>query len=80
MKKKFAQTKNLPDIFDLSVDYFYARMGKEFVAGVHYFIPPTTSKTKKAVLWDLEALENWLRGYENSKADPEVFELLDRIS
>lgn len=74
--KKYIQTKNLPNIFDLSTDFFCQRMGKELIEKVHYFIPPNSSKTKKAVLWDLEALDNWLRGNENS--DTEVLELLNR--
>ncbi len=73
--KKYAQTKNLCEIFDLSVDYFQKRMDNDFVKGVHYFIPPTTSKTKKAVLWDIEALENWLRG---NQVDSELENLLGR--
>ncbi|MDO8453185.1 MAG: hypothetical protein Q7S59_01285 [Sulfurimonas sp.] len=73
--KKYAQTKNLLDIFDLSVDYFQKRMDNDFIKGIHYFIPPTTSKTKKAVLWDIEALENWLRG---NQVDSELENLLGR--
>ncbi len=73
--KKYAQTKNLLEIFDLSVDYFQKRMDNDFIKGVHYFIPPTTSKTKKAVLWDIEALENWLRG---NQVDSELENLLGR--
>ncbi|WP_304543219.1 hypothetical protein [Sulfurimonas microaerophilic] len=64
--KKYLQTKNLPEIFDLSIDYFQQRMHTEFIKGIHFFIPPTNSKTKKAVLWDIEALENWLKGYEQN--------------
>ncbi len=73
--KKYAQTKNLLEIFDLSVDYFQKRMDNDFIKGIHYFIPPTTSKTKKAVLWDIEALENWLRG---NQVDSELENLLGR--
>ena len=73
--KKYVQTKNLCEIFDLSVDYFQKRMDKELIKGIHYFIPPTTSKTKKAVLWDIEALENWLRG---NQVDAELENLLGR--
>ena len=75
MMKKYAQTKNLCEIFDLSVDYFQKRMNNDFIKGIHYFIPPTTSKTKKAVLWDIEALENWLRG---NQVDSELENLLGR--
>lgn len=73
--KKYSQTKNLYEIFDLSVDYFQKRMDNEFTKGIHYFIPPTSSKTKKAVLWDIEALENWLRG---NQVDSELENLLGR--
>lgn len=59
--KKYVQTKNLCEIFDLSIDYFQKRMNSEFIKGIHYFIPPTDSKTKKAVLWNIEALENWIK-------------------
>lgn len=74
--KKYIQTKNLPNVFDLSTDYFSARMGKEFIQGVHFFIPPNSSKTKKAVLWSIKALEDWLRGNQNP--DSELQELLNR--
>ena len=73
--KKYIQTKNLPTIFDLSTDFFSNRMGKEFVKGIHYFIPPNSSKTKKAVLWSVEAVENWLKG---NQIDDELKALLDR--
>ncbi|WP_148153527.1 hypothetical protein [Sulfurimonas denitrificans] len=73
--KKYIQTKNLPTIFDISTDYFSQRMNKEFIEGIHYFIPPTKSKTKKVVLWSIEALENWIKNYQ---ADDEVKALLDR--
>lgn len=75
MKKKYIQTKNLPTIFDLSVDYFQKRMNTELVQGVHYFIPPSTSKTKKAVLWNIEALENWIKGHS---IDNDLNALLER--
>lgn len=73
--KKYVQTKNLHEIFDLSVDYFQKRMEYDFIKGIHYFIPPTSSKTKKAVLWDIEALENWLKG---NQVDSELENLLGR--
>jgi len=75
MEKKYIQTKNLPKIFDLSRSFFTDRMGTEFIEGVHYFIPPNSSKTKKAVLWEIEKIENWLRG---NQADEEVIKLLNR--
>lgn len=74
--KKYIQSKNLPTIYDLSIDYFISRQEKELFEGIHYFIPPTTSKTKKAVLWDIEALENWIRGCKNQ--NKELQELLNR--
>jgi len=74
--QKYIQTKNLTKVFDLSVDYFKNRMEIEFFEGVHYFIPPTTSKTKKAVLWDCEAINRWIRGECNP--DKELDELLKR--
>ena len=73
--KEYIQTKNLNDIFDLSIDYFKIRMNKEFIEGIHYFIPPTTSKTKKAVLWDLQALHDWIR---SNNVDSELENLLKR--
>lgn len=71
----FKQTKNLKEIFDLSDDYFTKRMGSEFIQGVHYVIPPSPSKTKKAILWDINALLNWMRG---NQVDQELGELLSR--
>ena len=73
--KRYIQTKNLPNVFDLSVDYFKIRMNKEFIKGIHYFIPPTSSKTKKAVLWDFEVLDNWIRA---NNVDTELENLLER--
>lgn len=71
----FKQTKNLKEIFDLSDDYFTKRMGKELIEGVHYVIPPSSSKTKKAILWDIDALINWMKGHQ---VDQELDELLSR--
>jgi hypothetical protein len=76
MMKKYLQSKNLTEVFDLSIDYFESRMEIELFEGVHYFIPPTESKTKKAVLWDIEALDAWIRGEHNP--DHELDELLKR--
>lgn len=73
--KKYIQTKNLKDIFDLSPNYFQKRMDDEFINGIHYFIPPSPSNTKRAVLWDFEALDNWIRG---NKVDNELENLLAR--
>lgn len=73
--KKFCQTKNLESIFDLSADYFQKRMKKDFLLGIHYFVPETSSKTKKAVLWDIKAVENWIRGIES---DSKLDEFLQR--
>jgi len=71
----FKQTKNLKEIFDLSDEYFTKRMGKELVEGIHYVIPPSASKTKKAILWDINALINWMKGHQ---VDQELDELLSR--
>lgn len=71
----FKQTKNLKEIFDLSDDYFTKRMGKELLEGIHYVIPPSSSKTKKAILWDISALVNWMKG---NYIDNELNELLSR--
>ena len=71
----FKQTKNLKEIFDLSDDYFTKRMGKELIEGVHYVIPPSSSRTKKAILWDIHALINWMKG---NLIDNELNELLSR--
>lgn len=71
----FKQTKNLKEIFDLSDDYFTKRMGTELIQDIHYVIPPSTSKTKKAILWDVNALINWMKG---NQVDQELGELLSR--
>lgn len=73
--QKYIQTKNLPLIFDLSCDFFKSRMGSEFIEGVHFFIPPHSSRTKKAVLWEVSKIENWLKG---NQIDAELEELLNR--
>lgn len=73
--KKYAQIQTLSEIFDLSIDYFRNRMKTEFQEGVHYFRPPTNSKTKKAVLWDVGEIEKWIRQDYN---DSELVSLLER--
>ncbi len=78
MIKKYVQQHNLPSIFDLSVDFFKDRIGTEFFVGVHCFIPPTTSKTKKAILWDIEAVDNWIRGSQVVAQNDELNSLLNR--
>jgi hypothetical protein len=50
-------------------------MGTEFIQGIHYVIPPSPSRTKKAILWDIEALINWMKG---NRIDSELDELLSR--
>jgi len=45
------------------------------VEGIHYVIPPSASKTKKAILWDINALINWMKGHQ---VDQELDELLSR--
>jgi hypothetical protein len=80
--QKYVQLHNLPHIFDLSSDFFRKKMGTEFVEGVHYFIPPGSSKTKKAVLWDITQLEIWLKGgnsHQAQKQNNEALQLLKRI-
>lgn len=74
--KKYIQEKNLPSIFDLSKDFFISRKNKDFIQGIHFFIPPGSSKTKKAILWDIQAIEDWLKGNQNP--DLELQELLNR--
>ena len=61
--QKYVQEKNLPLIFDLSVDYFRDRKKQGiFLKDVHYIVPPSTSRTKKPVLWIVPAVEEWLWG------------------
>ena len=73
--KKYVQTKNLPLVFDLSPDFFDSRKGKVFFQNIHFFVPPERYKTKHAVLWSVEAIENWLRG---NQVDQELEALLAR--
>ncbi|MDX1808923.1 MAG: hypothetical protein R3331_05250 [Sulfurospirillaceae bacterium] len=75
MEKKYIQEKNLPLVFDLSVDFFRKRKEIDFFKGIHYFPAPSSSATKKAVIWNIEATENWFIGNE---VEPEVLELLNR--
>ena len=76
--KKYVQQKNLKEVFDLSVDFFTDRLGTELFIGVHCFIPPNSSKTKKAVLWDIQAVENWIRGSQVAAQNDELNSLLNR--
>jgi len=72
---KYVQLSRLIQIFDLSTDYFKQRMGKDFIEGVHYVIPPNNSKTKRAILWNIEKVENWIC---HKEIDDELDELLKR--
>jgi len=74
--KKYVQEKNLQQFFDISIDFFRNRKNKDFFEGIHYFIPPNSSKTKKVVLWHIQRVENWLTG--NKEADDEVLSLINR--
>lgn len=66
--KRYAKLKTLCEIFDLSEDWFKRRMATEahpnnpFVEGIFFFVPPSESSTKKAVLWDVEVMEAYIRG------------------
>jgi len=73
--QKYVQSKNLNMIFDLSTDFFQKRINIEFFEGIHFLIPPNSSKTKKVVLWDIDALDNWFRG---NKVNDELQKLLKR--
>jgi hypothetical protein len=76
--KKYVQQKNLKQVFDLSSDFFTSRLDSEFFLGVHYFIPPNSSRTKKAILWDVEAVDNWIRGHQATDPNDELTSLLNR--
>lgn len=76
--KKYVQQHNLPAVFDLSVDFFKDRIGTEFHYGVHCFIPPSSSRTKKAVLWDIQAVDDWIRGHQTAQNNDELNSLLNR--
>lgn len=90
MSKKLAQRATLSEMFDLSEDYFKNRMcyrgqksdpfKKPFVEGIFFFIPPTQSVTKKAVLWDVAMVESYLRNeyIPTVEVDDELAELLSR--
>jgi len=69
MQKKYAQIQTLSEIFDVSEEYFRKRMHREFQQGVHFFIPPSTSRTKKIVLWDISAIEKWLKEKDTNAAN-----------
>lgn len=75
--KKYIQHKDLRKIFDISPDYFKARMYKELIEGIHFIIPPTNSRTKKIILWNIEELDKWLRSNKSSNKD-EIDALLKR--
>jgi hypothetical protein len=60
-----------------SPNYFKSRIGKYFFGGIHFIIPPTTSSTKKIILWNMEELEKWLQSKISSN-DLEIALLLNR--
>lgn len=81
MSQKYVQEAHLKEVFDLSKDWFVRRKDILFFEKVHFIIPPTESKTKKAVLWDITATEATLRGEciaLNDEIDQEIKELLER--
>lgn len=73
--KKFVLEPHLSDIFGPSQDYFKDRKGTKFIEGVHFFIPENASPTKKAIFWDIQAVENWIRG---NQINQELQDLLQR--
>lgn len=77
MKKKYIQHKNLFKFCDISSDYFKSRMYIELFEGQHFIILPTTSITKKIILWDVEELEKWFRS-KISNDESEINALLSR--
>lgn len=49
----------------------------ELFEGQHFIILPTTSITKKVILWDVEELEKWFRS-KISNNESEINALLSR--
>lgn len=67
--KKYAQLKTLAEIFDMDEQWFERRKEdtsaayhKIFFKNVHFFPQQASSRTKKLVLWDVEAVEKTIRG------------------
>ncbi len=76
--KKYVQQHNLPTIFDVSVDYFKNRIGVDFFEDIHFFVPIKSSKTKKVVFWDVQKVEEWIRGNRAVVQNDELNSLLNR--
>ena len=78
----YIQEAHLPNVFDLSIDWFIQRKNKLFFEGQHFFPARSSSRTKKAVLWHLQETELVLRSGANFDAkveDKELSDLLSRI-
>ena len=76
--KKYVQQHNLPTIFDVSVDYFKNRIGVDFFEDIHFFVTIKSSKTKKVVFWDVQKVEEWIRGNRAVVQNDELNSLLNR--
>lgn len=70
-KPKYLSTKNIAEMFDVSIMFFSSRKDKEFQKGIHYVQP----ERHGAVRWCVEAVESWWRS-ENAKAHND---LIDRL-
>jgi len=72
MTPKYLSTGQMAKYLGLSKDFLLSNRGSLFIEGKHYFNPAGINK----LLWNIEAMEGWLRGYDN---DTDVFGNIDEI-
>ena len=61
MTSKYLSTGQIAKYLGISKDFLLSKRNLLFIEGKHYFEPVGINK----LLWDIEAMENWIRGYEN---------------
>jgi hypothetical protein len=81
---KYASLQTLCMLFDRCEDFFEKRKKSGiFKPNIHFFIPENNSAAKKAVFWDVEAIEEWVRSGNScssaaTQQDSELTTLLSR--
>ncbi len=74
---EYIPTSALHTVFGLSEEWFASRKDKGILCeGVHFFYPGgKKSRTKKAMVWKIAAIRQFIEGNE---VDDELAELLER--
>lgn len=80
--KKFAQIGTIAEMLDVSIDYIRSKEKEGLlIEGLHYFYPPhkPSKSSKKAKLYDIQAVEEWVRSGKVAYNKANVAEIIDQI-